>query len=271
LLINGKPGDAIAVLDRGLQYGDGLFETVAVVDGRPCLWQRHLARLQQGCDRLGIARPDGEQLLAEALQVIGHSPRSVLKIIITRGTGGRGYRPPLDVAPTRILCLAPWPDHPAAAQNQGVVVRICDTRLGDNPRLAGIKHLNRLEQVLAQAEWRDPAVAEGLMLDSAGCVIEGTMSNLFVLNEGRLLTSDLSRCGIAGVMRGLVLEMAASLGLPCAVEEMTLDDLGEADALFLTNSLIGIWPVRALEGREYELQAIPPALVEAVMAQGFRP
>lgn len=271
MLINGKPADAIDALDRGFQYGDGLFETVAVVDGNPCLWQRHMARLQQGCERLGIAPPDADRLLAEAVQVIGEHARTVLKIIITRGVGGRGYRPPLDAVPLQILYTTPWPDHPAEASRQGVMARICSTRLGHNPLLAGIKHLNRLEQVMAQAEWQDSAVAEGLMLDSTGQVIEGTMSNLFVLRQGRLLTPDLSRCGTAGVMRGLILDLVSGLGIAVAIEDISLEDIWEADALFLCNSLAGIWPVHTLGEREYSVEAIPPALVEAVMTQGFRP
>jgi len=269
--VNGSPSDVIAVTDRGLQYGDGLFETIAVVDGQPCLWQAHMDRLQAGCSRLGIPLQDGDQLLAEARQEIGQQPRCVLKIIITRGQGGRGYRPPPETACSRILYSSPWPDYPAAAFEQGVKLRVCNTRLGSNPTLAGIKHLNRLEQVMAQAEWDDSAIAEGVMLDHEERVIEGTMSNLFVLQDGQLLTPDLSRCGTAGVMRGLVMDIAASLEIPVTVMDMKLDRLWQADALFLCNSLIGIWPVRQLEDRAYDPGAIPSILREAIAAQGFVP
>lgn len=269
--VNGALADTVAVTDRGLQYGDGLFETIAVVDGAPCLWQAHMDRLQTGCSRLGIPMPDSDLLLAEAREEIGQQLRCVLKVMVTRGQGGRGYRPPSEVVTHRILYTAPWPDYPATAAEQGVRVRVCKTRLGCNPSLAGIKHLNRLEQVLAQAEWDDPVIAEGLMLDHEARVIEGTMSNLFVLQDGRLLTPDLSCCGTAGVMRGLVMDLASSLGMPVTVVDMRLELLWEADAIFLSNSLIGIWPVRQLEDRAYDPAAIPPTLREAIVAQGFAP
>jgi 4-amino-4-deoxychorismate lyase len=215
--------------------------------------------------------PDIDQLLAEARQEIGQQQRCVLKIIITRGVGGRGYRPPAETTCNRILYTSTWPEHPAAAIEQGIKVRVCEMRLGSNPSLAGLKHLNRLEQVMAQAEWDDNTIAEGLMLDYEERVIEGTMSNLFVLQDGQLLTPDLSRCGTAGVMRGFVMRIASSLEIPVTVMDMTLDQLWEADALFLCNSLIGIWPVRQLEDREYDLAAIPPTLREAISVQGFAP
>ena len=124
---------------------------------------------------------------------------------------------------------------------------------------------------MAQSEWQDSAVAEGLMLDSEGQVIEGTMSNLFMFDQGRLLTPNLGRCGTLGVMRGLVLDIASNLDIPVAIEDIALEEIWEADALFLCNSLIGIWPIHTLGEREYGVEAIPPALIEAVMAQGFRP
>lgn len=270
-MINGSPSDHLAVTDRGLQYGDGLFETIAVVNGSPCLWAEHIQRLQDGCARLGIPFPGQELLWEEAGKEIAQQTRCVLKIILTRGAGGRGYRPPPESRPSRILYTSPWPDYPATAAEQGVAVRICETRLGINPALAGIKHLNRLEQVMAQAEWKDVAIAEGLMLDSEGRVIEGTMSNLFVFSQGELITPDLVRCGTAGVMRELILKVAAALDIPIRIEDVNLEQLGEADALFLSNSLIGVWPVCRLGDRCYDPTAIPPALREAIAVQGFMP
>lgn len=269
MLVNGERESRIAATDRGLHYGDGLFETLAVIEGKPCLWQRHMARLQQGCTRLGISMPDPKRLWAEAKQEIAGAERGVLKIIVTRGQGGRGYRPPSEPVPTRMLHLSPWPDYPDQAWRQGITARVCHTRLGCNPALAGIKHLNRLEQVLARAEWQDGAIAEGIMLDAEGRVIEGTMSNLFMLREGRLVTPDLSRCGVAGVMRALIIDLARAQALPVSVEDVCLDDLLQADALFFSNSLIGIWPVQSLRERSFSLQAIPQDLVQAVMTQGF--
>jgi 4-amino-4-deoxychorismate lyase len=265
MLIDGRPGDAVPAADRGLQYGDGLFETIAVFSGRPCLWTAHLARLAEGCARLGIPLPDDELLAREAGQLCQGVERGVLKLLITRGTGGRGYRPPEAARPRRILSLHPWPDYPASAREQGVRVRWCDTPLGRNPALAGIKHCNRLEQVLARAEWRDPAIAEGLMCDTGGRVIAGTMSNLFVSRDGRLLTPVLDECGVAGVARGQLMAAAVELGMECRVVPLSRDQVNDADALLLSNSLIGVWPVAELDGCRLDPGRWPRELIGAVM------
>ena len=262
--INGKLGDRVSATDRGLQYGDGLFETIAVVGGGPCLWTRHLHRLQSGCRRLAIPCPPPEQLLSNCQKEIGFRERGVLKLVLTRGRGGRGYRPLPRVEPTCIIAFHPWPDYPDQWNRLGIRLRLCDTPLSENPVLAGIKHLNRLEQVLAQSEWNDPEIAEGLMLDSRGQIVEGTMTNLFLVRGGVLMTPDLRRGGVAGVMRGLVLDLAREEGITVKQGTVSPADLAAAEALFVTNSLIGLWPVQELEGQYYSLTAIPPRLRRAV-------
>jgi len=174
------------------------------------------------------------------------------------------YRPPAPALPRRILSLHPWPDHPAHWPQQGVNVRLCDTPLGANPRLAGLKHLNRLEQVLARAEWDDPDIAEGLMLDAAGGLVEGTMSNLFLVQGGRLRTPALEQCGVAGVMRGHVLALAEQGGIACEVTALGLADLRSADELFVCNSVIGIWPVRRVQGMEFMPGSVTRRLQQAI-------
>ena len=251
ILVNGHPGGSVPAMDRAIQYGDGLFETIAVREGRPELWSAHMERLGTGCERLGISVPEPGTLLREALQLARGRECGVLKIILSRGGGGRGYCPPDSPSPTRIVSLHPLPEWPREFWSEGVVTRICATRLGLNGQLAGIKHLNRLEQVLARAEWQDPAIAEGLMLDFDGRLVEGTMSNLFLVRDGVLQTPDLSRCGVAGIMRGVVLEEARRRGIPCETGPLRREDLAFAQELFLTNSLIGIWPVRRVERRDY--------------------
>jgi 4-amino-4-deoxychorismate lyase len=248
-LVNGVPAESVSSRDRGLQYGDGLFETVAVRHGAPRLWERHLERLFRDAARLGMPAPDAACLTEEGYRLCAGAERAVLKIIVTRGAAGRGYAPPSLAEPTRILNLSPWPVHPAQAAETGVAVRFCETRLGSNPRLAGIKHLNRLEQVLARSEW-ETDYAEGLMRDDSGNVIEGTMSNLFVVASGIVWTPDLSRCGVAGVMRGWVLDQFAGAA---RAAPLRCDDVVRADELFLTNSVIGIWPVSRLGDREYRV------------------
>ncbi len=268
-LINGSEANCLPVSDRGLQYGDGLFETLAVRDGAPCLWHAHLDRLARGADRLGIPCPPQELLLRECRQLAGGESTGVVKIILTRGSGGRGYGPPEGPQPSRILTLHPWPDYPPDWGEQGVEVIFCRTRLGENPVLAGLKHLNRLEQVLARSEWRDRGIAEGLMQDIRGRIIGGTMSNLFLVRAGRLLTPRLDTCGIAGTVRDLVLRIAGAFGSKVLERDIMRADLFAADGLFLTNALIGVWPVRRLGTqkmgtRKISLDNLPLELLAAV-------
>ena len=270
MIVNGIPETRIPAIDRGLQYGDGLFETVTIENGYPCLWRQHTERLLSGCARLGITAPDLNQLHEEVIREIGPEKQGVIKITLTRGPGERGYKPQPDIEPTRIINWSAKPEFPEQVCQRGIVARLCSTRLGWNPALAGLKHLNRLEQVLARSEWGDPSILEGLMMDTADYVIEGTSSNLFVVQGNRIYTPDLSRCGVAGVMQGLVLEVAKSLDIPVIITDLSLQDLWTADGLFITNSLIGIWPIRELSGQEFSVDAIPERLMETVMSQGFQ-
>lgn len=251
VLVNGEARDRVSVRDRGLQYGDGIFETIAVHEGRPLLWERHIARLLKGCERLAIApAPMPHVLSAEAERLCADVGRGVLKIMLTRGSSASGYAPACEGGPTRILERRPWPARPVSYAVEGVAVRLCRTRLGRNPRLSGVKHLNRLEQVLARAEW-EAEFAEGLMFDDQDNLIEGTTSNVFVVVDGMLLTPDLSHCGVEGVMRETVLARASELGLPSRIAQLGREVLAQAEEMFLTNSLIGIWPVNRVESRRY--------------------
>jgi 4-amino-4-deoxychorismate lyase len=248
-LVNGREAVEIDARDRGLHYGDGLFETIALVAGEPRRLELHVARLARGCARLGIACPPHELLEQELARLAGEETRGVLKLIVTRGIGARGFKVDADAPPTRILSLHPWPNHPPQWASEGVAVRICQTSLADQPALAGIKHLNRLEQVVARREWNDPAIAEGLMRDRQGAFVCGTMTNMFIVRDGRLLTPAVDRCGVAGTMRAAVLERAHALGIPAVQSVVTEDELERADEVFLTNALIGVWPVTRIERR----------------------
>jgi len=259
-LVNGKAADCIASTDRGLLYGDGLFETIAVVNGSLRHWPRHLRRLQAGCARLGIEAVDGAELAHECQSLAGDTDKAVLKVIVTRGSGGRGYRVPDKPVATRIVQLHDWPVFSSACAERGIAVRVCNTRLGHHPALAGIKHLNRLEQVLARQEWEDADIMEGLLLDSAGYLIEGTMSNLFLVRDGTLLTPDLHQCGVAGIMRTRVLELADQLPIDVQIGAVEMGHLRAADEVFICNSLIGIWPVIAVDGSDYKKGAVTAQL-----------
>ncbi len=246
ILINGESCDTISVLDRGLHYGDGVFETLKVIRGHIMFLEQHLQRLFQGCERLRIPQPSRETLLKETSALLNDEEKAVLKIIITRGHGGRGYRLPETPHSNRIIIRYAFPDYPPAYYHQGINVRFCDAVLSNNVALAGIKHLNRLEQVLARSEWQDESIAEGLMLDVKGNIIEGTMSNVFIVSHSRLLTPDLAKCGVAGIIRQQVINTAQDLGISHDITEVKKEDLLTADEVFLTNSLIGIWPVRKI-------------------------
>ncbi|WP_438969849.1 aminodeoxychorismate lyase [Methylophaga sp.] len=250
ILINGQPENRIPVSDRGLQYGDGLFETLAFRRGELEFLESHLSRLKLGCDRLNFhfTRPDS--LKAELATLCAQTAEdSVIKVILTRGSGGRGYKAPTENEPIRIISSHIMPDYPQT-NVQGVTVRMCDARLGLNPSLAGIKHLNRLEQVLARSEWDDPAISEGLMFDINDNLIEGTMSNLFIVKNGQLLTPPINQAGIAGIMRAEVLKLAEKNDIATQIKPLSKKDLLEADEVFLTNSIITIWPVTALTGTD---------------------
>ncbi|WP_455217773.1 aminodeoxychorismate lyase [Kaarinaea lacus] len=251
MLINGVESNDISALDRGLLYGDGLFETIMVRAGIPEFWPQHIDRLMSGCERLHIPIPDRTVLKTESMKLCDNIKEGVLKIIVTRGVTGRGYSVSDEVRPTRIIALHPATGYPNDHWIKGVVLRICNTRLGQNPQLAGIKHLNRLEQVLARAEWDNPDIHEGLMLDTDNHVIEGTMSNLFCIKDGNIITADLSRCGIKGILREQVFNIASELNIPVIETTIELDNLYNSDEIMITNSVIGIWPVRQLEKYQF--------------------
>ncbi|HEB77723.1 MAG TPA: aminodeoxychorismate lyase [Methylothermaceae bacterium] len=241
--INGRQERCIDVSDRGFQYGDGLFETFLIKDRTPQLWQQHLARLRRGCERLAIPMPAASMLHEEALVACSGMEAGVLKLQLTRGRGGRGYRVPQPMEPTRVISCHPLPPTLSEHRHNGVAIRLCRTRLGINPALAGIKHCNRLEQILARLEWNDPAVYEGLMCDSEGFLVEATMTNLFWVRDGAILTPCVDRCGVAGVARDWVIDKLRSWGERVQVVREKPEILLQAEEVFLTNSVIGIVPV----------------------------
>ena len=252
-LINGKPVSAVDISDRGLQYGDGVFETIAVRDGQPEFLTRHLQRLQLGCQILDIDCPE-YQLITEEIGVLCSQQQSaVIKIQITAGQSARGYRRPSRLIPNRIITCLPFPEYPQQLYTSGITLRLCRHRLSINPVLAGIKHLNRLDQVIARKEWSHANIQEGLMLDADGYVIEGTMSNLFFVKRGCLKTPLLDRAGVAGIIRSVVIEQAQQAGLVVDIKRVRLNELLNADEIFMTNSVIGIWPVCQFETRTYAI------------------
>ena len=268
ILVNGHPAESLPALDRGLQFGDGVFRTLAVAAGRPLNWVNHHARLSADCNALGLACPDSEMLAAEIARVA--PGEAAVKIIITRGASGRGYAIPPEARPTRVVAAFELPADDPRLALEGVRVRLCTLRLGLQPRLAGVKSLNRLENVLARSEWRDSAIHEGLLCDSEGRVVEGTMANVFVVRNGHLVTPRLDRCGVAGAQRDRVRQIAASLDEHCEEVDLGIDEIMKADEVFLTNSLIRLWPVREIDGRPFRPGPVARVIREAILAHEAR-
>lgn len=244
MLVNGAPGNTINAEDRGLAYGDGVFRTLRMQAGRPVCWERQYAKLQRDCGALKISCPSALVLSSELQQLNKDHPEGVAKIIITRGVSARGYAPSVQTEATRVLSINPPAAYPADYAKSGVRMHVCKVRLGHQLLLAGIKHLNRLENVLAASEWQDQDVAEGLMCDISGYVISGTRSNLFMLRGNVLYTPNLLRCGVAGVQRDRVMDWAKQHGVTCKIADFHVEELVQADEIFLVNSVFGLWPVR---------------------------
>lgn len=249
--VNGSEQGCISPGDRGLGYGDGLFETLRVASGKAIFLQEHLSRLEAGAQALGI--PLGlDCLQQDVVAFLAQCPEScIAKIILTRGSGGRGYLPDPDAVPTLIFSAHPLPDHTGDHLAEGVRASVCSLRLGAQPALAGFKHLNRLEQVLLRRELAGLQADEALVCDTHGNVVEGVFSNVFMVKEGRLHTPAIDVAGVRGVMRAVILEEAAAQNDAAVQGRYTVDEFAAADEVFFCNSVNGIWPVRTLASRSW--------------------
>ena len=251
-LVDGNPG-RVDPRDRGLAYGDGLFETMAARSGRIRWLDYHLDRLAEGCRRLGIPSPDRTVLRDEIGAACPATGQAIVKLVVTRGVSARGYAPPADPEPTRIVGTARWPAYPASYYTDGIELSTLKLRLGENPLLAGIKHLSRLEQVLANLELNELRAQEGLLLDTSGFAVGAVASNVFAVSGSTVATPAIKRCGVKGVMRRIVLESCEELGFRPVEADLEPKTLIEADELFVTNAVFGIWPVRGLDGQAFRV------------------
>jgi 4-amino-4-deoxychorismate lyase len=258
--VNGVAAHELPITDRGFQYGDGIFETIFCLSGVPLRLDAHWARLTLGCERLGIAVPDARGALLQAVRAQGDR-RVVAKLVVTRGCSERGYRIPDDIGPNWVLTVSEAPDLPREARERGVAVRMCRTRLAhEDEQLVGLKHLNRLTQVMARREW-GAEYYEGLLLDMDGHLSEGCASNVFIVTGGRLATPALARGGVHGVMRRSVMVAARTLGVPANERLVRPEELFAADEVFLTNVVQGVVPVRTVEARHYAVGPFTKRLV----------
>jgi len=248
VLVDGKPTHSVACTDRGLQYGDGLFETISCREGRPRWLPLHFERLRSGLARLRLPFGAFDALQAEIVSLAAQQPRCLVKVIVTRGAATRrGYAPAGDEQPTRIVSRHEWPATNACTAE--FRVGLSEVRLGVNPMLAGLKHLNRLEQVLAQQACAETGLQEVLMLSATGQLISGSMSNVFFADDKGLVTPELRECGVAGVMRRVVLQSAAAAGIVVRVVPVELSVLSDAREAFITNVRLGVQSVGWLDGR----------------------
>ncbi len=258
VLVDGVADAGVPANDRGFAYGDGVFRTIRVDDGRLWLWSDHLTKLTDDARRLGLqlGAPDHDALEVESRRLI-EQDSGTLRLVVTRGSGPRGDRPPVLGRARRVLVFQPGetPALPSPPRS----VRLCRVRLPRLPELAGLKHLNRLPQVLARQEWPGPVPDEGLLLDADGGIICGTMTNLFLTKEKRILTPALEHSGVAGIIR----ERLLSGSIPgmetwserVLTSKITLDELLSADEVWLTNAVIGVWPVASLDDAEGRMLA----------------
>lgn len=246
MLINGLEAQHVSVLDRGLQYGDGLFETIWVEQAKPMFIDEHLARLQKGCDVLGFTGLDKQALLDELSLEIAGCCFGVLKIILTREQGQRGFFGSKVANINRIVSFEEKPSS-LLASSKSISLGVCKMRLSQQAVLAGIKHLSQIERVIARSEWTGADISESLMLDSDDNVIEGTMSNLFIVKDEVLITPSLSVCGISGIMRNFLLKKAKNDGIAVEISSLSLQDVVSASEVFLTNSLMPVWSVETIK------------------------
>lgn len=265
-LVNGAPPKASLLLSRALHYGDGVFRTLLRHEGRWLDFDRHYVKLVQDCRVLGLDPPHVGQLEAELESLGGGRTQPVVgKIILARSGAGRGYAPTSRQC-ERILLRYAAPRYPASCWSEGVAAISSPVVLGSQPLLAGVKHLNRLENMLAARNWPQ-GVQEALMSDAAGHVVGGSRSNVFWLREGRLLTPRLSSCGVAGMMRAKVLDAARALGLHTEMVDAPISQLSRASEVFVTNSLLGIWPLKRLDNHDFGPPGPVTQRLQATLAQ----
>lgn len=265
--VDGARGDQVPADDRGLQYGDGLFETILVRAGGPRFLEAHLARLALGCSRLAIGFADSPMLRAEIAAICAQAPAlAMLKIVITRGSAvRRGYAADGGEIPRRILSL--WPAVPLADNlRAGVDLLPVAERCADNAALAGIKHLSRLENVLALGQAQRAGAFDALMSGADGNLVSGAMSNVFLVRAGRVETPPVDRAGVAGVLRGILLRECAALSITAAERTISLADLQAADEVFITNTRIGVVPVRRVGEHQCRMNEVTRRLASHIEA-----
>ena len=266
VLLNGLETSQTSVFDRGLLYGQSVFETIAIRQNDFCLLDLHLQRLAKGCEVLSM--PLDQTALKNELALFRKSlkdnAKSVLRITITMGEGGRGYLNPEEPQVSRILSLHDYPAHSSTNWTDGIILGLSDVKLASQPLLAGLKHGNRLEQLMARRSWQ-AGWHEAIVCDYAENVIEATQSNVFIVSDSVIKTPDLSYCGVAGVMREYVIEQAQKFGFEVQIVSLSVAELSQTDEVFVTNSIIGLWPVKQFQQHEFTHFNVATTLLKSII------
>lgn len=250
-LINGQQQDYLPASDRATQFGDGCFTTARIAEGEVCLLDAHLQRLRMACEKLLIPFTYWAELQREMIDIAKGNPRGVLKVIISRGAGGRGYSGASCLNPTRILSVSAYPAHYDAWRRDGISLALSPVRLGRNPMLAGIKHLNRLEQVLIRAHLEQSDADEALVLDSEGLITECCAANLMWRRGNDVFTPKMDQAGVNGIMRQFCLQHLAHSAFRVVEVHAGVEALLDADEVVVCNALMPVVPVRAYAQKQW--------------------
>lgn len=267
-IVNGRLDAQVSPLDRGFSYGDGVFRTMRMTAGSVASWPIHYSKLVEDCNRIDIVCPSSDLLHADIQRLNDDEVAdAVIKIVVTRGEGTRGYALPALAQPNRVVIKSAYPQYPASNFSQGVSLHLCQLRLGHQPQLAGIKHLNRLENILARMEWNSSAYADGVLQDIDGNIIECTAANLFIRSGNDLVTPDLAMCGVAGITRQRILQLSEPLGLNVHIGRISMADMMSADEILICNSLYGAWQVIDFNQRQWLGQPLASTIRELLQEQ----
>ncbi|ORT50333.1 4-amino-4-deoxychorismate lyase [Vibrio sp. qd031] len=251
--INGVKQEHVPALDRSFQYGDGCFTTIQTQFGELRHWELHVERMQACLNTLGIATPPWRDIKHQLMDIALDDPIAGVKLLISRGSGGRGYASPHNAHSLIMSNHFAYPQHYPQWQTDGIKLGISRIKLGHNPLLAGHKHNNRLEQVLVKNDLDAQQVDDGVVLDINEHIVETSSANIFWRKGSTLYTPILDKAGVAGIIRRLIIQDAEPLGFKALLGRFDLVDLHDADEVFVSNALLGVAPVVQVGERRYPI------------------
>lgn len=253
-LINGT-FKKISPFDRAFQYGDGIFRTFVVENKKVLHWKHHYQKIVEDCLALKIIPPKEKDLLIDIDTLFKSNKKSVGKFIISRGNSERGYKFSEDIVHNRFLIKTEMPIYPKEYFEQGVNLFVCKQKLSTSI-LSGVKHLNRLENIIARQEWKGDYYFDGILLDQHGHVIECISCNIFMRIGNTIYTPKIKQVGIKGVTRGLIIKTSIKLGFKIKETTFKLDKLLQSDEVLITNSLFGVLQVKEIKKKSWHHQEL---------------